>query len=1237
MLSICVGIKNQEVIITPDYPVAQNLKSLHKEYNDLVKNIKSALRKLIDNGTLELIDISDYLGEYFRIEGLTDATDIPKLFQRLWPYYSYLDVEVLEVIVDNEDFLIDEKIQKDICTYKQHLQEFKQSTTLERFKNTVTEALIPNPEVTSITCEVVIKLNREWGKKTLENFKTLINYMFHQRMTHIRVEEGSVCVTLLVPRSRLDFILEIATLRKHFASHVGIFELTVNDQLILKEKEETQFSFDQALQEASRLGNNEAVQFLLDLIDNINYQIEEGRTALMLASKGGHEQVVQTLVSVGANPNIQDNTGYTALMLACDTNSYNIVNYLLQTGANPDIQRDNGDTAIIMACQNNHSDIVKLLLQFNADPFITTRNDDTALTVSVHVNSIEIVDMLLDKQAENQKSSLVVTALTTACRYGHSQLIISLLVHLLDYFTEDEFQLFVLSAEGDEISIASHISGSTIDVNCTLVNDITPLMIASSCGHTETVDVLLQAGANVHNIDSDGYSPLVYAITGHKSLQVIKLLLKAGAQPNVFINGQSIADKVREEGREDICRLLEQLNVLNTIQKQKEEEQQLQQLQQLQFSGRLAISIIEAANKGNIEVVKLLLKENADVNIQDKNGVTALMLASLNGHTHVVELLLKENADVNIKNKQGMTALNLASLKGHTHVVELLLKKNANVNIQDKHGVTALMLASLKGHTQIVELLLKENADVNIQKKDRLTALVGASENGHVQVVELLIKNNADVNIQKDDGWTALMVASQNGHTQVVELLLKENADVNTQNEDGWTALMLASQHGHTQVVEMLLRDNADVNIQNEEGWTALMLACLNSHTQIAELLLKENADVNIKNIQGMTALMVASQNGHTEVVELLLRENADVNIQDEEGWTALMLASQNTQIVELLLKENADVNIQDKEGFTALMLASQNGHTQIVELLLKENADVNIQNKNGVTALATASLFGHTQIVELLLKENADVNIQNEDGQTALMAASQHGYTQIVELLLKENADANIQSKGGMTALMGAIGNEHIEIIESLLQSKADPHIVAYFRGIEITPLFLAIGKGNRDIINVLIDKSELSTHEIEKVIVTSCYDGDPALFTFLLNKLPHLTSDLRELLDSCVKGDLGKVIMKTLDSPDTPLVLGLTPLMVASSFGHDDIVDAFIQAGADVNKQESYCGLTPLFFAVFGGKTTIAEMLLENGANLNAIVNNETPLDLANEIKRDTVFKLLIKYGGQTASHLQ
>ena len=61
----------------------------------------------------------------------------------------------------------------------------------------------------------------------------------------------------------------------------------------------------------------------------------------------------------------------------------------------------------------------------------------------------------------------------------------------------------------------------------------------------------------------------------------------------------------------------------------------------------------------------------------------------------------------------------------------------------------------------------------------------------------------------------------------------------------------------------------------------------------------------------------------------------------------------------------------------------------------------------------------------------------------------------------------------------------------------------------------------------------------------------------------------------------------MKTLDSPDTPLVLGLIPLIVASSCWHVDIVDALIQAGADINKQESYWGFTPLCFAVRGSKS--------------------------------------------------
>ena len=1573
------------------------MKSLYSKFVELVENTKQALNTSIEKKTYTFNGIASYLGEYFRIKGLTNTTDISNMFEALWPHYSYLDIEVLEVIIENKKFLIEEKLLRDMQTYREHLEEFKQSTTLNKFKNAVEEALIPNPEVTSITCEVVIKLNRQWGKKTLENFKTLVNHMFHQRMTHIHVEEGSVCVTLLVPQSKLDYILEIASLKKEFASLIGIFELTIDGQSILKDEDKTQFTFDQTLQESSNLGDDEAVQFLLDLIDNVDYQNEKGSTALMLASEGGYEQVVQTLVSAGANVNIQDNNGYTALMLACDTNSYTIVNYLLQAGANPDIQRNDGDTAIIIACHNNHSDIVKLLLQFNADQLITNINDDIALTVATRQNSIEIVEMLLEHLAESQKTSAVTSALTTACQYGHSQIIISLLAKLYEFFLPEEFQLFISCAKGDDNSTKRHIYDTNVNINCILANDITPLMIASSCGHTETVQVLLQAGANVNSTDSNGYNPLVYAITGHKSLQVIEQLLKAGAQPNVFINDQSIVDKVREEGREDICKLLQQFSVMKI---KKSEEEVLEQLlkicdsftilneailsslqklitegtvlivdvveflhhylgdtelkvdnidqlinvlqphyyflnvdllrkivdkffggklqnrlqdyismvkgfeetTQLQlfvqaikhipllqppvtttrtctmiikfheqwqqknvahlhkflnysfskeihflnhivieeegsscvykfvvpkcqldsliviaidqrefmyqvgvyevyigdlpiliedynhiFSFRYALqrsieaenhklvsflmeidvslqtnnkSLHEAARDGNINAVELVLKEHVDINIQDENGETALILASKNGHIQVVELLLKEHADINIQNQDGHTAIMLAienvftqimellgehvdddiqdenamialmvaSQSSHTRVAELLLKEHADiadirakmlmlmlasmnghtdivkllikdidvhvqsediqlilmfailyghaeiveflkdlVGIQAEKKVTALMCASMNGHLQVVELLLKDNADVNAQEEDGFTALMVASENGHTQVVELLLKEHADIKLQTNDGVTALMLASQNGHQKVIELLLKQHIDINHQGKDGvtaqmpasqdghhqliehtsinnkekdgWTALMLASRNGYFQVVELLLKEHADINTQKKDGWTALMLASSYGHFQVVELLLKEHADINTQKKDGWTALMLASLNGHIKIIELLLKEHADINIQKEDGWTALMLASLNghIQVVELLLKEYPEINAQEKDGWTALMIASQKGHFQVVELLLKKHADINTQKEDGWTALMLASFYDHTQVVELLLKVHAEINTRKEDGWTALMLASCNGHTQVVKLLLHWNADVNIQTKDhqGYNALMLASANGHLEVAKYLLQSQADPYFLAYNRA---TAFSLAAFGGNRELINMLLDKVQPTFDEIEKAVVESCLGGHSTLITFFSNKLPHLTNDQRELLDSCVKGDLGTVIMKTLDSPDSPLVLGLTPLMVASSCGHVDIVDALIQIGADVNKQESYWGFTPLFFAIRGSKSaSITETLLKNGANPDVIAEQRTLLDVANEINQGNISDLIIKYGGQTRAQLE
>ena len=569
------------------------------------------------------------------------------------------------------------------------------------------------------------------------------------------------------------------------------------------------------------------------------------------------------------------------------------------------------------------------------------------------------------------------------------------------------------------------------------------------------------------------------------------------------------------------------------------------------------------------------------------------------GSVHIKYIVHESNADCLIAYAQSkLQLMRLIGIFGLTINGEPVLEEDENMNFTFE---SALFKAAKAGHNEAIQFLFTLGGDVDYFNEEGITALMIASKGGYEQIVLSLVSAGANVNIQDNEGWTTLMIASENGHTQVVKQLLKENTDVNIQDNDGWTALMIASENGHTQIVEQLLKVHADVNIKTNEGWTALMIASQNGHTHIIEQLIKENADVNIQNNDGWTALMICSQNGYTQVVEQLLKEHADVNNLKKNGWTALMIASYygHTEVIEQLLKEHANVNIQTNHGWTALMIASQNGHTQVIEQLLNEHTDVNIRNNNGITALMITSANGHTQVVELLTKELVDIDVQMKDGSTALMIACYNG---------------------------------HLQIAVCLLQSFADPHIIAHNGS---TAFSLAAFSGNRDLVNMLLDKAEPTTDEIEKAVVTSCYGGHPTLITFLSNKLPHLNNDQRELLDSCVKGDLGAVIMKTLDSPDTPLVLGLTPLMIASSCGHVDIVDALIQTGADVNKQESHLGLTPLSFAVNSSKSSsIIETLLMYGAHPNIIADNYTPLDVANE---ETIKELLISCGGQTISQLQ
>ncbi len=159
--------------------------------------------------------------------------------------------------------------------------------------------------------------------------------------------------------------------------------------------------------------------------------------------------------------------------------------------------------------------------------------------------------------------------------------------------------------------------------------------------------------------------------------------------------------------------------------------------------------LVYACKYGNIDKVKELLKGNINPNIHDKNGSTALVMASLYGYTEIVKLLLnyeKTIVNPNIQDKNGITALIEASRYNHIEIVKLLLnyeKVIVDQNIRRKQdGSTALTEASRYGYTEMVKLLLnykKIIVDPNLEKELIHKSLISAHYNGYIGTVKVLV------------------------------------------------------------------------------------------------------------------------------------------------------------------------------------------------------------------------------------------------------------------------------------------------------------------------------------------------------------------------------------------------------------------------------------------------------------------------------------------------------------------
>lgn len=299
------------------------------------------------------------------------------------------------------------------------------------------------------------------------------------------------------------------------------------------------------------------------------------------------------------------------------------------------------------------------------------------------------------------------------------------------------------------------------------------LMIAAQQNNVELVKKLIEKGVDVNAKTEYGSTALTdfiyrnaYSNTDDLQIEIIKTLLEAGANPNVFHDG---------------------------------------------YDGDCNFPLKILAQQARLELIKLLLSHGADATLKCKNGDNALSSSSGAKYLEQSNILIDAGADVNAaENNWGTTPLMIAVGFRDFPLIKKLLAKGANINTQANNGSSPLIFAIATGEKkpdiQLVEFLLKSGANPNLTLKQSgelkgATALSLAIwyeprystdkyQYASDEILKLLIAYKADVNLTVQYKDSPLVSAVKGGRVEAVKILIEAGADV--KGEEGHKALAIA-------------------------------------------------------------------------------------------------------------------------------------------------------------------------------------------------------------------------------------------------------------------------------------------------------------------------------------------------------------------------------------------------------------------------------------------------------------
>ena len=436
------------------------------------------------------------------------------------------------------------------------------------------------------------------------------------------------------------------------------------------------------------------------------------------------------------------------------------------------------------------------------------------------------------------------TRLAEAAKSGDRAAVIGLLEKHVDVNSPEIDGTTALhwAVHRDDVPLVDRLLRAGANVKAVNRYGISPLAEAAVIGNPAVIDKLLKAGADANEKNADGQTPLMsVARTG--SVESAKLLISHGADLNAKENwrGQTALMWASAERLPAMVKELAahgaDLNARSQVNHWERDVTAEPRRKYMPLGGWTAL--LFAAREGCLDCAKALAEAGADLNLQDPDGVTPCVTATVNGHYDVAAYLIEKGADVNLADHWGRAEI-WAAVDMHT------LPHSTRPDAVESESVSS---------TDLLKVVLDHGADVNAalalfppyrslgdRGSDNIlgigaTPILRAAKAGDAMAIQLLLAKGASPNIPNINDVTPLLAAAGLGSRDSdtrgryktetdgiasVKLLLDAGADIQAADDKGQTAMHGAAFWGWSRMVQLLADHGAKVDVKDKKGKTPI-------------------------------------------------------------------------------------------------------------------------------------------------------------------------------------------------------------------------------------------------------------------------------------------------------------------------------------------------------------------------------------------------------------------------------